>query len=220
MRGENVSDELIGSVLVSRFGEHSPVEHLSKVTIALHHIIRFGLKVGLGELRFHQQRTELHIHLGAITVSVRKRNTCPKSKLRRFSRLHPKDGAGALHGPRMTEDIHQQSIGTHAGIKFSPTMISLGQVMCGSRMDLPESASPLRIAKNRPISNVQEVSVGPVSRLVHHHGILSIAADVAKSPRSRILQVASVEFLPELRSARDQAEHLNANSSGGESSMH
>ena len=100
----------------------------------------------------------------------------------------------------MTEHIHQQRIGTHAGIEFSPTMINFGQVTCGSGMNLPESASPRRIAENRPIAEVQEVSVAPVARLVDHDGILPIAANVGKFPRSRILQVASVEFLPELRS--------------------
>jgi len=88
--------------------------------------------------------------------------------------------------------------------------------MCGTCVNLPKSASPLRIAENRPITNVQEVSVALVGRLVCYDCILPIAADVGESPRSRILEVASVDFLPQLRSARDQAKHLTANSNVAE----
>jgi len=79
-------------------------------------------------------------------------------------------------------------------------------------VNLTKSVSPSRIAENHPIANIQEISVALVVRFVHHYGILSITADVAKFPPLGVFQVASVEFLPELRSARDQAKHLTANS--------
>ena len=60
----------------------------------------------------------------------------------------------------MAEDVHQQGIGTGAGIEFHPAAaIGVGKGMAGLRVDFGQTAIPVGIGADRFVAGGQEVAV-------------------------------------------------------------
>ena len=87
--------------------------------------------------------------------------------------------AAASQRARMTEDIHQQSVGTHARVQFPPSPISSRETVCGTGVNLAQAAGPLGISPEGTVARVEKVSVLLVAGLVNHDSIVSVAANVS-----------------------------------------
>src|SRR6185312_8758583 len=114
--------------------------------------------------------------------TVRKRHSRTEPKNRGLSKFYAEHGTQWLYfqGTRMAKHIHQQCVGTHAGVQFSPTALRLWQRPCCAGVNLRQAQTPGWLGENCPITHVQEIAVPVAARFVDHDGALSIAANVRK----------------------------------------
>ena len=153
--GVLISDGAWGTDVYKRQRQPLAVEDFIEIAVGFDDRRRARLKVGLSQLRLHEQRAEAQIDLGAIESPVGKRNAGLPSKdwLRAADRIRAV--FNAEHGPDRrrlrdagrAEDVHQQCVGAHGGVELAPAPgnigLRLGQRARRLGVDLVEAAHPI-----------------------------------------------------------------------------
>ena len=142
------------------------------------------LKPHLGQLRLDKQRAKAHIDFSAIESAIGQRHArLPAKNGNRFGIYAERvaNGSRFCHAGR-AENVHQQRIGAHAGVKLAPAAARLqlrsGQRTRGLRVDFVEAPHPLRVRDDGRIGGIEEVSVPAVFRLIDNDRRASVALDM------------------------------------------
>jgi len=160
-RGEHVADELIRDVLFPGPSELPVFEHGLEIPAAFDEIGPLRLKITLREFRFKEHIAELHIDFGSLDRPAHERHARQESEFGTTSAINPKDAAHFRFpgDSRITEDIHQQGVGTHRRVGFTPWSISGGKTPSALSMHFSESLAPLGSFQNRCITRLEKISV-------------------------------------------------------------
>lgn len=162
--GQDVSYELVRQKIVLRLRQVWTVEHLGEITISAYYSLRSLLKVTFSQFCLDQQISQAHVDFGAIESSICHRDACPESEMWICSWLYIKYriDSPVPEYAGIAEHVHQQGVGTGAGIKFSPLAAFTPGKRLTLSMHLFQTVSPAGVLSDRAVRRGEEISVARI----------------------------------------------------------
>ncbi len=208
MRCQHISDQLVRTIISFDRVQSLDGKYLVQIAIRFHHRDLPHLEVGLRQLRFDQEIAELHVNFGSVYAPAPQRNSRLEPELWSAANFRSQQCAQSRFRQRfrVTENIHQQRIRTHARVQFPPSPFRSRQRPRSMAVNFVQPAFPFRPLQNRPIRALQKIAVFPQTRrrLIHNHRLFAIAENVGQTPRPSKRSIARTQLLPQLRRITDQ----------------
>ena len=208
--GEDIADQLVGGVAIVDAGEEFAVEYFAEVAVAFDYRRGGGLKIGFGEFGLDQEVSYFHVYFGAISFAVGEWNSGFYSELRGGcvvnSQQAEKPGPG--RGSGKAENIHEESVGTVAGIQFTPFAAGSGESFAGAGMDFLQALAPVFVFANGAVGLGEKISMVTAifGREITDGWGLALACETGKTGALSVLQIAEAEFVAEVHGERWGAE--------------